>query len=342
MTTILHRWNTPADLQTWTTDAWNPSSTSDGYVLLRSPVVHLEHACVEVVPSWSAVTPLGTWIELRLRACINNVWTTDYWIGRWDSLILSRRTSFRAQRDEHGCVATDTLILNSPASAVQADVLLCSEGTALPQLRSLTLACSSTHTAHSDTAPSGVAHELSVPHYSQYAYVDGDGWCSPTALTMVLGYWYQRTSERNLVAFSDAASIPDRVAPGVYDPEYEGYGNWSFNVAYAAALGLEGFVTRLDNLEQVEYWTNAEVPVVASIAWNEGQLDHAPIARSSGHLLVITGFTGSGDVVVADPAGAVPESVRRIYKRDQFAACWLRPRGTVYVIYPPGWDNAKG
>jgi hypothetical protein len=58
-----------------------------------------------------------------------------------------------------------------------------------------------------------------------------------------------------------------------------------------------------------------------------------------GHLLVIVGFTATGNLVVNDPA-ADPrsgQSVRREYRRAQFEALWLGSSGgTVYLIYPAG------
>ena len=57
---------------------------------------------------------------------------------------------------------------------------------------------------------------------------------------------------------------------GVDDWVYEGYGNWPFNVAYAATQGLEGYVVCFTTLRQVEEWITARVPVIASIAWSTG------------------------------------------------------------------------
>ena len=49
--------------------------------------------------------------------------------------------------------------------------------------------------------------------------------------------------------------------------------------------------------------------------------------------MVISGFTGTGDVVVNDPAAPRNASVRRVYDRGQFERAWLRKSsGTVYVV----------
>jgi hypothetical protein len=63
------------------------------------------------------------------------------------------------------------------------------------------------------------------------------------------------------------------------------------------------------------------------------------VPSTDGHVLVIVGFTETGDVVVNDPA-ADPRlglSVRRVYPRGAFERLWLaHSGGTVYLIYPTG------
>jgi hypothetical protein len=72
---------------------------------------------------------------------------------------------------------------------------------------------------------------------------------------------------------------------------------------------------------------------VASISFGAGELDGAPISSTNGHLLVIVGFTRSGDVVVNDPAAQRRSGVRRTYDRGQFEDAWLPTSGgVVYVL----------
>ena len=67
------------------------------------------------------------------------------------------------------------------------------------------------------------------------------------------------------------------------------------------------------------------------------QLSGAPIASSSGHLLVLAGFDAQGNPMVNDPAAPSDQSVQRTYRRAQFERLWLaRSGGTAYVIYPEG------
>jgi hypothetical protein len=231
------------------------------------------------------------------------------------------------------------LVLLQPAAAVDARVLF--HGGATPAaLRSFALACSAPLVRNSAEEPVPATEIVLPQHYSQYAFPDGGGWCSPVALTMLLAYWHQRTGNPALQPFSEANAIPSITVPAVFDPTYDGCGNWSFNTAYAAALGLEAYVTRLDSLAQVGRWVAAGVPLVLSIAWDTGELPGAPIPRSAGHLLLVNGFTASGDVIATDPAGSNPTEVRRIYPRQPFEQCWLRScGGTAYIIHPPSWPG---
>ena len=101
----------------------------------------------------------------------------------------------------------------------------------------------------------------------------------------------------------------DEVARRTYDAAYEGTGNWPFNTAYAASRGLSAFVTRLRSLSEAESLVAAGIPVIASVSFSSGALYGAPISSTAGHLLVIVGFTATGDVVVNDPAAS--PAVRR-------------------------------
>ena len=71
-----------------------------------------------------------------------------------------------------------------------------------------------------------------------------------------------------------------------------------------------------------------------SAAWGPGELDGAPIASSSGHLLLVRGFTDDGDVRVHDPAATTDEGVPRTYDRDQLREAWQGGSGgVVYLIW---------
>ena len=65
----------------------------------------------------------------------------------------------------------------------------------------------------------------------------------------------------------------------VFDPAYDGTGNWSFNTAWAATLAGHAFVTRLHDLRDAERFVDAGIPLVASVAYPPGALTGAPTQR---------------------------------------------------------------
>ena len=114
---------------------------------------------------------------------------------------------------------------------------------------------------------------------------------------------------------------------------YDGAGNWSFSAAYAAAHADAAFVTRLRNLREAERFIKAGIPLVASVKFGPGELSGAPISTTNGHLMVVVGFTDSGDVVVNDPAAPDNRSVVRTYDRGEFENAWIpKSGGLVYVV----------
>ncbi|MFY9914326.1 MAG: C39 family peptidase, partial [Nocardioidaceae bacterium] len=126
-------------------------------------------------------------------------------------------------------------------------------------------------------------------------------------------------------------------ARNVFDYTYDGAGNWPFNTAYASRYGLQGFVTRLRSLTEAEEFIRAGIPLVISVSFAKGDLDGAGYG-TNGHLMVVVGFTESGDVVVNDPASHLVKDdgqVRTTYRRDQLENAWVpHSGGTVYVIHP--------
>ncbi len=123
------------------------------------------------------------------------------------------------------------------------------------------------------------------------------------------------------------------------DYAYDGTGNWAFNTAYAASLGLDSYVTRFDSLAGVERWIAAGVPVAISIEFGPGELAGAAVPSTDGHIIVIRGFDQKGNPIANDPASRADqgEKVRIVYDRAQLERAWQgRPEGTVYIVFPPG------
>ena len=299
-----------------------------------SPVVATPFDLAEAIPSWNADTPPGSWIEVDLRARIGEErWTAWYEMGVWASgTDAVRRQSVRGQSDEDARVATDTLIVHaSPVTALQMRVRLHGGAT----LRSAAIAYSTrakTPASVSTGNPELWGKRLDLPACSQMVYPDGGRvWCSPTSVSMVLGYWRR-----------DEGPCEPRVraaVDGVYDWAYRGHGNWSFNAAYAGTQGLAGYVARFRSLAEAEPWIAAGVPVVFSFAWERGELSGAPQPSVNGHLAVLVGFDADGDPIVHDPAASSDAAVPRTYQRAELERVWLKhSAGTVYLIHPTDWS----
>lgn len=313
-----------------------------------SPVLAPDFPFRSCVPSWNADVPDGSWFELSLRIRSGGRWSGWKSLGPWapnDSTV--RRHSVAGQDDDEARVATDTVEPTSPADAFQArfrfNAAVGADGrpvsAAMPGLRSFSL-------AYSDPKPVDVEPSVAfsgdavvvegVPRSSQMVYPDGGKvWCSPTSVSMVLGYW---AGDRSPDGAAREARVRAAVA-GVYDHVYGGYGNWSFNVAYAgSAPGMEAYVARFEGLDRLEPWLSAGVPLVLSVAWDTGAgrpITAAPVPRSSGHLTTLVGFTARGDAVMHEPASPSNDSVRRVYDRRELESRWLAASGgAAYVIFP--------
>ncbi len=335
-------WDSAA-LATWERAAPTTADPSEARIALLSPLI-ADFPAAELIPTWAATTPPGSWIEVQLRSGYDENWGPFFHLAAWDNTRTAlHRTSFAAQATGNGYVSTDVLILHEPPDALQARVLLCAEpGADMPELEALQICMSTNGLAMlpPPEAPAPVA-PIELPLLlSQYSYAEGEGWCSPTALTMVLAYWHARTGDPRLAPFREPQAVPELTAPLVHDPAWEGTGNWAFNTAFAASLGLRAYVTRMQSLEQLVRWTAAGVPVIISAAWQAGEISGAP-GQTSGHLTLVRGF-GSGEVLMAEPAAADPAGVLRAYPAAQLYAAWQRiSTGTVYLIYPPTWQRPE-
>jgi hypothetical protein len=331
-----------------------------------SPVYYAPAPFQRLVPSWQADTPEDSWLEVKLSVLRSGRWSGWYRMGAWafaESRI--RRASIPGQADADGSVAVDTYQANAFAGAptgyrVRAE-LHAGGGRAAPVLRAIAATTSGrrpTGPAAGGPSPTTIRRrvELTVPQLSQethrgeYPGYDrgGEAWCSPTSVAMVLGYWHTGPTPGQLATLPPdpvfdgrhrADAMVDWAAMHTYDAAYRGAGNWSFNTAYAATYGLDASVRYLSSLRDAEAWVRRGVPVVVSIAWDNtdastaNDLTGAALGRSGGHLLVVRGFTGRGDVIVNDPAAPANRSVRRRYDRAQFERAWLTAsHGLAYVI----------
>jgi hypothetical protein len=305
-----------------------------------SPMQPAGFGITRAVPSWDVDAPPGSWIEVSVRAQLpGGRLTRWYSAGVWaaDGSTVARH-SVKDQADGDATLVTDTLVIGDgkpAADALQMKVrFMAARPDAVPVLRLAAVAVSTAPPKRTGPAagdPARWGRVLDVPACTQSYPDGGEGWCSPTSTSMIVGYWAK-----------DGGPCEPRVraaVDGVFDWIYDGHGNWPFNTAYAATRGLEAWVTRFRSLAEAEPWIAAGVPVGVSYAWKAGELTGAPVRSSGGHLGVLVGFDGNGDPVVNDPAGK-GDAVRRTYRRAEFENVWVtHSGGTAYLAYPPGWST---
>ena len=330
------------------------------YGTWTSGVTNLSFGFNELVSSWNANTPDGTWIQVEVQPQIDDGhWAKWYILGQWSSSDSAfHRTSIGGQGDADGFVSIDTLFTKDhPAVAYRLRATLyrrvtSSTGPTLTRLSAVSSNLTNQKGSFPSSSTINAAIDLGVPKYSQeihhgdFPQYDngGEAWCSPTSTAMVVSYWgssYDPTSTEYAWVTAALPSPPhqdpivDYTARAVYDYHYNGAGNWPFNAAYAASRGLVADVTQLHNLREAEPFIKAGIPLVASVAWNSNKLDGG-IKSTNGHLLVIEGFTANGkQVIVNDPASDINAQVKHFYDREQFERAWIPASGgIVYVIRP--------
>ena len=218
----------------------------------------------ELVASWNAETPAGTWIRTEMQARGSGRETKWYTMGIWASGDADvHRTSVGGQGNADGFIAIDTFIRDKQAAPLDSYrlrvTLYRASGTSTPSVRMVGAMTSAGTVYDIPSDFRGSAYDNDVPSYSQEVHRGefpeydngGEAWCSPTSTAMVLAYWGVGPSAADLAVFPGPKDPPyidpqvDYAARYVYDWHYQGAGNWPDNAAYAARFGLNAFVTRL-------------------------------------------------------------------------------------------------
>ncbi|MFJ4541766.1 peptidase C39 family protein [Streptomyces tibetensis] len=353
------------DPHTGTTAAWE-------YATWTSPVHRLAVPATEAIVSWNAHTPAGTWIQAEIKGTYTDGSSTPWYVmGRWAAGDRDiRRTSVDGQSDTKSTVWTDTLAIDDPSTGLRLAsyrlrlTLHRKPGTkATPTVWRLGAMGSDVPDRFTVPASApGLAKELAVPRYSQeihkgrYPEYDngGEAWCSPTSSQMIIEYWGGRLTAAQLAWVDPGYDDPQvcHAARFTYDYQYAGCGNWPFNAAYAATFkDLQGVVTRLGSLTELETLIAAGIPAITSQSFLKEELTGAGYG-TAGHLMTVVGFTADGDVIANDPFSATNAAVRRVYRRREWENIWLRTKrynasgkvvsgtGGVCYLYFPARPNA--
>lgn len=259
--------------------------------------------------------PFSASVKVRTAAG----WSPWFSFGRFEP---GRSASAPAKENTFGKVDTDILKLARKAAACRYRLEI--EPSADPaRLRCAAVCCTDSTLPYVPPARGAREKrlELKVPSLSQMAQkvAYAKDICSPTSVAMALRYL-------------GAPAAPVKTAALARDYAAGLYGNWFFNTAYAGSLGYCSVLARLNSLEEARALLEAGAAVAASVTFGPGELRGAPLKQTRGHLLVLAGFTPAGDVIVRDPAAPSAASVRRVYRRADFARAWLGNKfGLAYV-----------
>lgn len=286
----------------------------------------------ELVPSWTGFAQNGSTMKFYVKPDIEGA--QEFCLGFWSEGVAtpSTRTSFNDQEDAFSKVATDSLILKNPCNRFFVRIVASpGEDGTFPILKDLNFVLTNGESYRTPNSMPLWDTLLDVPLRAQMSYEGGGVLCSPTSISMILGYWSKKVNKPEL-----DNDVPI-VQANVYDPGWEGTGNWPFNVAFAGSQrGMTGYVTRLRTIQDIEAFIGFGIPIATSVSY--GLLKGLGKQENDGHIVVVVGFDKDGNPIFNDPGKNV---VRMTYKRADFERAWGNSKNTVYVIHPRGWNIPK-
>ena len=160
--------------------------------------------------------------------------------------------------------------------------------------------------------PSGAPHladgGLKMPIYNQnnIGAMYPSGFCGPTSLKMVLGY-YGIDKNINYLGLTDVGGATPVYNKGV------GAGHQAM-LDMLQHCGLKGsYMTHGKSIDWLRQQTAAGYPVVTSVAGDYGAGFH-----TDGHIVVVSGVTPDGRVILSDSAGGK----HRVVSGSQFLGAW--------------------
>jgi hypothetical protein len=295
---------------------------STGEQVLTSPEITARIDFDQLVTSWNAEMPEDALLKIEVQAIYPEDTTGYYAFGLWSGDPQRHpRQGVAEQKDASGNVATDTLVLVRPCRRFRLRLTI----SGAPRLKFLGVCLANTKATPPTLAPNRAAwgQLIEVPERSQMVYTNGSVLCSPTTLCMLMAFWAKALARPEL-----ELSVPE-IEAGVYDPNWQGTGNWSFNMAFAGSYsGLRAYVSRFSDVSELEDWIAKGLPVGLSLCYNRLRGKAGP---PSGHLVVCVGFTETGDVIINDPGTRL--NVRKTFLRANLTNAWAYSHNTVYLVY---------
>ena len=302
-----------------------------------------------LVMSWNSDTPDGTSIKIEAQVYVNGKWSSYRSWGTW-STSMERASAGESNSDSDAAyVDADTLIVKgSSKETANAFRYRITFNTGNPKfspsvrLVAETIRNKSDGQAIKDATLDNIKDAdysynkiLNVPVYSQMIRDPNIASCicSATSIAMVLKY------------YGISRLIPEETAWGIYDSNYDGTGNWSFNTAYAGSYGFTSYVKYCTSVNDLKKEIMEGNPVIISVRYKNSEnvnetfpiIHGAPIASTRGHLIVAAGFIkkdGKEYVVVNDPAAKNDSGVRLNYLESELDAAWQTSGRAAYIIHP--------
>ena len=296
-----------------------------------------------LILSWNATTPIGTYIEIYCRVLVKNNWSKWLNIATWCT--YSDKFSGKSDTSDHiACVNADTLLVKGSknrGTAFQYKInFITKNPNSSPSVRLISASLKIidenltnnkisfyNETEHKISTFEGI---LNVIKYSQMTKDPkiASVMCSATSSSMVLNYYGVKIT-------------PEEVAAGVYDSVYDGFGNWPFNTAFISTFGLESYIQYFDSIADIKKELFNNNPVIVSVRYRQPSvhkdlpiISNAPTSYTNGHIIVVTGFireNGKEYVVVNDPAASNDENVSLKYLLSEFLEAWNNK--VAYVVH---------
>jgi hypothetical protein len=304
---------------------------------LISPVCKTKFPFNEIIMCWNCFAGDSSGLAISIAASPDNVnwWNFAYqnWRVESDFGAIDEDSLPRKKISGAGFVDIDIIKLEKPAIYYKFKIVFSHKDSLPFYLDRISICYSNTH---ADIRQQGIWGNqlladlpkvaLAVPFLSQKALPDSisDRTCSPTSLAMVLNYHNHQC-------------FPLEVSAAVYDPFAEIYGNWPYNIQAAYLMGLQKtWIGRHNSFFEIASEINSGKPVIISIDVPPAKLANAPYPTTggAGHLIVVRGFDGEGNVLVNDPAGENPHEGMVAYDLKALTEIWVERGGVAYHLWP--------
>lgn len=288
-------------------------SALTGYVIFKSQ--SSDQPFNEGLPSWNGTAPDdSSSFKIQMRFPYGSGWSPWLTVGFWKANIWSSygQTSYGG-----GYIDYDNVKLYTYQSSWQFKIIFGRKNinNESPSLDKLSFFVSDSRTTTSinytqivnDNPP-----QILIPTDFIYQYdvdpVIGPDICSPTSTSMVIRSYNIQVD-------------PYQFALDNYDTYFGMFGIWPRAVQNASEYGLNGAVTRYRT------WSDTYDVLV-----NNGRIVMSigePLY--SGHLVMLAGFTSTGNPIVHDPARS--DGYSYIYNKSSLSHSWFDKGGVAYTFY---------